>query len=371
MRMGFIGDTSFSGVFANADAREDCWRELGEILRLNDYNIVNLEGPLTSSPSQKKTGISLQSDPSCGEVLHAIGTNVLNLANNHLMDCGSTGLEDTLTLAAKHRWQTFGAGHSLEEASRELVLAGQGKEIALLGVTHKEGMVAGDRSPGVFSDHPHQLVRSRLQDLKAKHDWVILNYHGGEEFTFLPMPRRRKLLQTYLEWGADIVVAHHSHVVQGFETHGNKAIFYSLGNFVFDIKPHHHREGTDASVILILEFGRNSFDFHPVFTHIDRFSGKVQQAPDDERFRQISDFGYHKEWHADCYRLWFGGRVSSLSASQQLQSPQHHQLLPSNWKRLLRCRTYRSIAKILTAQNTRPIAVGAAMGLLRRKLKWD
>ena len=59
-------------------------------------------------------------------------------------------------------------------------------------------------------------------------------YHGGDEFFHVPMPYIRKQLKGYLDWGCDIVVAHHPHVVQGYEMLGKKAIFYSLGNFIFD-----------------------------------------------------------------------------------------------------------------------------------------
>ena len=79
------------------------------------------------------------------------------------------------------------------------------------------------------------MIAKRIAEIKAKCRWCVVICHGGEEFAAMPLPYVRNRYLQYLELGADVVVGHHPHVPENYELLDNgKAIFYSLGNFIFD-----------------------------------------------------------------------------------------------------------------------------------------
>lgn len=301
--MGFSGDVSFSGIFSNCSRMDFMDPDIISFFRGNDFNVFNVEGPLTSSPKIDKEGISLLSHTSHITVFKKFHGVIFNLANNHIMDAGVSGLEETLSLASMEDIKAFGSGLNLEEASRPIILEKEKVKVAMIAVCHREGPIAEDNSPGIFCETQQDAIRDVIKDCRRKHDWVVLNYHGGEEFTFVPMPSRRKKFIKYLDYGVDIIVAHHPHVVQGYEEIGEKTIFYSLGNFIFDIPDHLAFEGTNESVSLRILFEKENFSFEPLFTKIDRKTGNVKTLSDNYRFFEIKSNQYNSLWSEECKRV--------------------------------------------------------------------
>jgi len=78
----------------------------------------------------------------------------------------------------------------------------------------------------------------QIQEARRKADFVIVIVHGGNEYNHYPSPRMVKQYRFYAEYGADAVIAHHTHCISGFEIHNNVPILYSLGNFLFTKNNH-------------------------------------------------------------------------------------------------------------------------------------
>lgn len=131
--------------------------------------------------------------------------------------------------------KTLGAGLNLEEASEPVYLDEAGG-IGLICLSYLVGCVpATDTEPGTFPWDNIDLIAKRIAEIKAKCRWCVVICHGGEEFAAMPLPYVRNRYLQYLELGADVVVGHHPHVPENYELLDNgKAIFYSLGNFIFD-----------------------------------------------------------------------------------------------------------------------------------------
>ena len=85
--------------------------------------------------------------------------------------------------------------------------------------------------------------------------------HEGHEFSQIPMPYLRNKYHRFLEYGADIVVGHHPHVVQNYEKVGDKIIFYSLGNFIFDTDYQRLQNYTENGILLKLSFTQDSYSW--------------------------------------------------------------------------------------------------------------
>ena len=116
--------------------------------------------------------------------------------------------------------------------------------------------------PGIFRWDDLDLIAKRIAEIKSRCRWCVIVSHGGEEFTSLPSPYTRDRYLKFLELGADVVVAHHPHVPENYELFDNgKAIFYSLGNFIFDTDYQRVHLYTDVGVLLKLIFTEEAIDF--------------------------------------------------------------------------------------------------------------
>lgn len=308
LAVGFTGDISFTGRFAEAALRtQDAAMVFGaDIIRFlaqNRWNVGNIEGPLTRARPDKRSGVALQSPPESAPLLRQLNVNCYNLANNHAMDCGLPGLEDTFACARQHGAMCFGAGRDLAQASQPLILEQAGVRVGLLAVAHNEGRLAGRGQPGVFAERHAALIRERIGELRSSCDWVVLNYHGGEEYTCIPSPLRRTRLLNYLDAGVDIVVAHHAHVVQCHEQRGKQRIFYSLGNFVFDIPGHAGCRGADESALISLLFDKEGYDITTLGTRCLRGKGGIESASAGPSFAPIMPDEYPRAWQSEAWRV--------------------------------------------------------------------
>ena len=308
LSIGFTGDISFSGIYKdkvlnNQNISEYINSDIVDFLARNDWNVGNIEGPLTRSTTPTCPGLPLKSPIESAMILHQLKINCYNIANNHIMDYGIQGLADTYSCAYQNHVKVLGAGSDVVKASQTIVFEKSGIKVGLIAVAHNEGMLASTNSPGVFSERDIGLIRKRIKELTSTCDWVILNYHGGEEYSFVPSPLRRSLFLSYLDYGVNIIIAHHSHVIQGYEYVKDKCIFYSLGNFIFDITSHSRIMGTDESLIITLIFTRTGYDIDTLFTKLDKTRGNIQKTAAANSFHQINNNNYRRKWEEEANRI--------------------------------------------------------------------
>jgi poly-gamma-glutamate synthesis protein (capsule biosynthesis protein) len=187
------------------------------ILEADDVTFANLEGPLTTSADKTTTGIyAFKGDPSYTEVLESGSVEVVTLANNHTNDYGSQGLEDT-----KENLKEAGIDYCVNDeiCIREV----NGIRMAFIGIYElNEGIECESR------------VRSTIEDAKQQGaQLVIVAFHWGTEKANYPDETQQSLAHTAIDCGADLVLGHHPHVLQGIEKYNGKYIVYSLANFCF------------------------------------------------------------------------------------------------------------------------------------------
>lgn len=301
--IGFTGDVSFSGYFKGCDKDNNLLDDrIKSFVNSNDYDVINFESPITPCRITKKRRLAHRCAP---EALNFIESNfnkpILSFANNHMMDYGRIGMVDSVTSANQWNMPYIGAGLDIEDACKYVIL-GDDVKVGILGVEYKKSKIATQRKAGPFHESKKDFIKSRIDELKGKVDYIVIVYHGGDEFLHAPMPYIRKQLKKYLKWGCDIVVAHHPHVVQGYEFFGKKAIFYSLGNFIFDTAYQRMQEDTDKGIIIKINFYKDRFHFESLPTVIDRENHKVKAGDSDEYFIDISDMNYSRLWCTEAYR---------------------------------------------------------------------
>lgn len=190
----------------------------------------------------------------------AAGFHVLSLANNHMMDFGSTGLERTRRLLADHGIQTVGAGSNLAEARLPVILERKGLRVGFLAYSIPFAGSATPDRPGA-APLKLDLVRHDLADLRPRVDAVVVSAHFGMMYLEHPTPDDMEIARAILRAGANLVVGHHPHVLQGIEETSDGVIAYSLGEFVFDpqagnIYAHVARETRRRSAVFRVQLDR-------------------------------------------------------------------------------------------------------------------
>ena len=276
----FTGDIGFDRYFYGKWDDEDLLsEEILDFLHSADHVIPNVEGPVAEA-EQNTTQSGVQQllhtiDPKATKVLKKMNADIWNICNNHIMDAGPYGIESTLSIAKELGVQTIGAGMNIDEARKPVIIDEAGG-IGLFGVGYQRACRKADiDKPGCYSWSDLDAIQNTINEIKEKCRWCIVVAHAGEEFTPLPSPYTRERYHKYLEMGADIVVGHHPHVPMNYETVGDKIIFYSLGNFIFDTDYQRSQFNTELGIIVKLNFTETEFSYEPMGLRIVRGEERV------------------------------------------------------------------------------------------------
>ncbi len=192
----------------------------------NNYNLIsaNLEGTVTKNGDhyspQKKYDFAFT--PSLVKELKKYNFTFFNLANNHFADQGIVGMKETRENLDKLNYNYSGCQNGkVGECSSRIIDVGDEK-FGMIGLS------------SVYGDLDMDSIAKIIQDLEKKVDLIVVNIHWGNEYEHNFSKKQQKLAHNLIDFGADIIIGHHPHVIEGMEIYKNKAIFYSLGNFIFD-----------------------------------------------------------------------------------------------------------------------------------------
>ena len=225
---GRIEDLALNGRF------DEVFNDFIKEFRNNDLNVVDLECPLTESKDGRpKTGPHQKAHPQTISLLGHANIGLACMANNHIMDYGHPGAEQTLEVLKTAGIHTVGIGRDNKESRTAFSLSAKGRRIAILNFADNEFLTAPGSNIQCNPIHPIHNYEDIVK-AKKENDFVILCVHGGNEFYNLPSPRIKELYRHYIDIGADAIVSHHTHAYSGYEVYNGKPIFYGLGNFIYD-----------------------------------------------------------------------------------------------------------------------------------------
>lgn len=182
----------------------------------DDLTIVNFEGTLTDSTTREDKQFAFKADKSYAEILTDGFVEAANLANNHSKDYGEQSYNDTMDALDEAGITNFGY-------DRVAIKKVKGIKVGLVGTyVLADGLGVKDS------------MEKNIQDLKDEGAQVIIaSFHWGEEKAEYPNDVQVELAHAAIDAGADLVLGHHPHVLQGIEQYKGKNIVYSLGNFCF------------------------------------------------------------------------------------------------------------------------------------------
>ena len=234
IRVCAVGDTGLSGQVGRTASEAGYGALFGDVaplLRAGDVVFGNLEGTLLEQPS----GAALfAAPPAAAKALRQAGFAILHVANNHVYDYGPQGLASTLAAVEAAQLLPLGAGIDAAE-SRRLVRTNRGVvRVGWLGCGRT--LVAQGGGPHFWEFDERELLGA-IHEARPSVDVLIVSVHIGFMYLDYPHPNHKALAQHCAAAGADVVLMHHPHVLQGVETTPEgKVLCYSLGNFLFDRK---------------------------------------------------------------------------------------------------------------------------------------
>lgn len=192
------------------------FQNVKSLFQADDLTIVNMEGTLTDSDSREDKQFAFKAEASYADILTQGSVEAANLANNHSHDYGEGSYEDT-----KAALDAAGIVHFGYEDTAVLDI--KGVKVGLVGIYE-------------LADHMERAdqVKENISRVKAEGaQLVIVVFHWGNETETIPDSNQTALGRLAIDEGADLVVGHHPHVLQGVEKYKGKFIAYSLGNFCF------------------------------------------------------------------------------------------------------------------------------------------
>lgn len=229
--------------------------EVAQRLAAADLAIANLESPLSDRGTRAKgKDVTFRGLPSAIEGLKLAGFDALSMANNHVLDYGPDALADTVDALDAAGIAHSGAGANQDAAWAPASVNARGAKVAYLAYSHivPAGFIAQPNRAGLASGRwDAARVMNAVREAKKTNDYVIVSFHWGVEYQDNANAEQRKWAHDVIDAGADMVLAHHPHVIQGVEFYQGKLIAYSLGDFVFD----HYSRKTGEAFILEAELG--------------------------------------------------------------------------------------------------------------------
>ena len=211
----FYYDTSFNAYYENYGSAY-FFQNVKDVFEKDDLTIINMEGTLTDLTTRKDKQFAFKGDTEYVKVLTNGSVEAANMANNHTYDYGEESFKDTVNILEKNKIRTFGDDETV-------IIPVKGVNVGIFGIYE-------------LDDHEERIPQVKSDIAKLKKDGadiIVAVFHWGNELERVPDDNQVMLAHLAIDEGADVVVGHHPHVLQGIDTYKGKTIAYSLGNFCF------------------------------------------------------------------------------------------------------------------------------------------
>jgi hypothetical protein len=291
-----VGDTNGYNIPLGGQDGEDPLQGVSNLLEEQDIFVFNFEGVLLSeepSPgtcNQFPNQSLFYSPPQIADFLHPTQLTIATLANNHILECGGYGIQETVHELTSRGILTVGAGKNSEQACQPLRLSVNGVELAVVAYLAMEPdwFSAGADQAGAASWRECAGAQ-QLVELKAEVDIVVvaLHLHLGQGWTEQTPSAHITLVQQVLGAGADIVLAHGPHVPQGILQNNGGIALLSLGNFLFH-PDYQMPEKAHRSIIAKVGISSNNITIALLPLKLDPL-GRPQNPPHQEASQTLHD----------------------------------------------------------------------------------
>ncbi|MBE6827752.1 MAG: CapA family protein [Ruminococcaceae bacterium] len=284
------------GIYEQAKARAGgngydfslCYRNIVDTVSAADVATINQETVIAESYAP--SGYPLFNSPKeVGSEIVKAGFDVIAMANNHMLDKTSKGLSEAIAY-----WDSIesvtrtGAYKNAAERDAVEFIESNGLKIGLIGITqYTNGLsLPADSELRIIYSSEEDVIKAKIEKTKAECDMVLVNIHWGNEYQTTPTQDQRNLAVKMANWGADVIIGHHPHVIQPVEfidrdDGGRTLVAFSLGNFISQQNTPARVVGGMIKYTVTKDFANNSITisnvkFLPTVTHYVRGVDDVQ-----------------------------------------------------------------------------------------------
>lgn len=307
MKFLFTGDVNFRGHDdIDYDKSVQILSDVIPYTRKVDFVIPNLECPLADKEKFapiKKAGPNLICAENNIAFLKAINAYAVTLANNHTGDYGDGALYNTLGLLEQNGIAHAGAGKNLTDAYKAIHIEKDGIKVSVISVCENEFGIATETDAGSAGYNP-RLVLKQINIEKAYADYIIVVFHGGNEFDPLPSPDTVDRYKLICDMGADAVIAGHTHCPQGYEIYDGKPIIYSMGNFLFkSSSPKDARDSWHYGYMTMLDVTKDGISTEIIPCKFDTDATKITVFEGEDKEKMLQYINRLSEIIADKEKL--------------------------------------------------------------------
>ena len=211
---------------------------IGAVLARADVAMVNLETAITERGTPEPKQFHFRAPATALSALRVAGVDVVSMANNHAVDFGPVGLQDTLGAIRSTGFPVIGVGENAAQAYAPYVTTVRGTRLAILAATQipdrtASAWTARDALPGVASAFDLNRLLTAMRTARTQADVVVVYLHWGAEGKPCPTSAQRSLARQLAVAGADVVAGTHAHLLLGAGWLGRTYVAYGLGNFLW------------------------------------------------------------------------------------------------------------------------------------------
>ena len=232
----------------------DIWEEnIKKIFDNSDLVFANLESPLiyNSEIVDKKT---FAGDSIFANFLKKNKIEIVSIANNHILEHGIEGFNSTCEILEKNLIKYIGVFNN--NTSNIQIITINGISFGFSAFNDIEDI----ENPNLYADLENELLLNTINELnKLNLDYKIISLHWGHEYCHYPSLDQVMLAHKMIDLGINIVIGHHTHVIQPVEEYNNGLIFYSLGNFLFDML---WSKKVRSGLVAEIMFEKNNFTYN-------------------------------------------------------------------------------------------------------------
>ena len=249
-----------------------------------DYRVFNLETPICDSISPIfKCGPNHWTPVSAINGLKGLKCDLLTLANNHILDQGTLGLEETTDLLTQNNISWIGV-KSKDLIHNVHIFEKNGVKVGIYGCAEHEFSIYKKNTSGAIPYDPLESF-DVVESLKMNCDYVVVLFHGGKEYYRFPSPNCQKIARHFIYKGANIILFQHSHCVGCMEKYRKGYIVYGQGNFLFDSND---GDFSRTSIGVIADFTTNTINIE-IVPFVNNM-GVSRMASGEDYFTITSEF---------------------------------------------------------------------------------
>jgi poly-gamma-glutamate capsule biosynthesis protein CapA/YwtB (metallophosphatase superfamily) len=288
--LAFAGDVHFEERTLNLlSAPGTAFGPVADVFKQADLSMVNLESAVTARGTEEPKTYHFRAPATAYEAIQAAGIDVVTVANNHALDYGRVGLQDTIDQAKAAKMPLVGAGADAKAAYAPWITTVKGVKIAVLGFSSIQELasswVAKDDRAGIAMAYDSATAAQAVAAVKAakqQADVVVVYMHWGQEYNKCPIALQKSVAKQLSDAGASMVVGTHAHVLVGDGWLGKTFISYGLSNFLWW---YNDAASNDTGVLRITLTGTTIAKTEFVPAYIDRKTGQPIPSTGDEAAR--------------------------------------------------------------------------------------